>query len=96
MGKIRKLKAVRTIVRLDRREAYLEAWKAYEGAVRELGAQAWLFEDESLPGRFMEFTEFEGAAGMEGRLERALREAGVRERSLRREGDDLLYRERTG
>ena len=93
MGKIRKLKAVRTIVRLDRRDDYLAAWTAYRDRVTQMGAKAWLFEDQALPGRFMEFTEFEGAAGVEGQLEGALRESGLSKLALRREGDDALYRE---
>lgn len=93
MAKIKKLKAVRVIVRPDRRKVYLEAWNAYAAAVKERGAQAWLFEDQGLPGRFMEFTEFEAAPGMEGLLGQAFEEAGVGAKCLRREGDDLMYRE---
>ncbi len=93
MGKITKLKAVRTIVRPDRRKVYMEAWNAYAGAVKERGVQAWLFEDQALPGRFMEFTEYEAGPGMEGLLEQAFQKAGVGAECLRREGDDLIYRE---
>ena len=94
MEKIRKLKAVRTIVRLDQRDDYLTAWETYADRVTELGAKAWLFEDQALPGRFMEFTEFEGAPGLEGELEVALRESGLPRLALRREGDEVLYRQR--
>ncbi len=93
MGKIRKLKAVRTIVRPDRREEYLKAWQVYSGAASELGARVWLYEDQELPGRFMEFTEFEAGEGVEVGLERAFQSAALGKPCLRREGDDIMYRE---
>jgi len=93
MPEIRKLKAVRAIVRPDKRDEYLEHWAGYAGAAKSVGAQVWLFEDQMLPGRFLEFTEHMAAEGMEGKLEAALVEADVRRGCIRREGDDVLYRE---
>ncbi len=93
MPEIRKLKAVRAIVRPDRRDEYLESWTGYAVAAKAIGAQVWLFEDQMLPGRFLEFTEHMAAEGMEGKLEAVLVEAGVRRACIRREGDDVLYRE---
>lgn len=93
MAEIRKLKAVRAIVRTDRRADYLSGWDAYAQAARALGARVWLFEDETLPGRFLEFTEFKGAPGMEPRLEEVLGASNLKGLSVRREGDDLVYRE---
>ncbi len=93
MPEIRKLKAVRALVRPDRRVEYLERWTGYASAAKAAGAQVWLFEDQTLPGRFLEFTEHKAAKGMEGKLEEALAEAEVRRACIRREGDDVLYRE---
>jgi hypothetical protein len=93
MPGIRKLKAVRALVRPDQRDGYLERWAQYAGVAKALGARVWLFEDQMLPGRFLEFTEHQAAKGMEGKLEAALVEADVRRICLRREGDDVLYRE---
>jgi hypothetical protein len=87
------LKAVRAVVRPDKRGEYLESWTEYAGAAKAVGGQVWLFEDQMLPGRFLEFTEHKAAEGMEGKLEAALAEANVRRACIRREGDDLLYRE---
>jgi hypothetical protein len=93
MSGIRKLKAVRAVVRPDKRDDYLESWKTYAGAAKAAGAQVRLFEDQVLPGRFLEFTEHKAAEGMEGRLEGAFREADVKGACVRREGDEVLYRE---
>ncbi len=93
MPRITKLKAVRAVVRPDKREDYLERWKAYAGAANAAGARVRLFEDQVLPGRYLEFTEHEAAAGMEGVLEAAYREARVKGVCVRREGDEVLYRE---
>ncbi len=93
MSGMRKLKAVRAIVRPDKRADYLERWKRYAGSAQAAGAQVRLFEDQALPGRFLEFTEHEVAKGMEARLDGAFREAKLRQVCLRREGDEVLYRE---
>ena len=93
MPEIRKLKAVRALIRPDQRDEYLERWTGYAGAAKATGAHVWLFEDQMLPGRFLEFTEHMAAEGMEGKLEAALGEAEVRRACIRREGDDVLYRE---
>ena len=93
MSGIRKLKAVRAVVRPDKRDDYLERWKTYADAAKGAGAQVWLFEDQVLPGRFFEFTEHKAAEGMEGKMEAAFREAGVKGVCVRREGDEALYRE---
>jgi len=93
MPEIRKLKAVRALVRPDQRDEYLERWTGYAGTVKAMGAQVWLFEDQMLPGRFLEFTEHMAEKGMEGKLEAALVGADVRGVCIRREGDDVLYRE---
>jgi hypothetical protein len=75
------------------REEYLELWKGYAEAAKATGAQVWLFEDQMLPGRFLEFTEHMAAQGMEDALAKAFRDSGVRKPCERREGDDVLYRE---
>ena len=93
MSGIRKLRAVRAIVRPDKRDDYLERWKAYAGAVEAAGARVRLLEDQVLPGRYLELTEHEAAEGMEGRMEAALRESDVKGACVRREGDEVLYRE---
>jgi hypothetical protein len=93
MSGIRKLKAVKALVRPDQREDYLERWKKYSEMAKTIGAQVWLFEDQMLPGRYLEFTEHKAAEGMEGKLEAASREADVRGACVRREGDEVLYRE---
>ncbi len=93
MTEIRKLKAVRAIVRTDKRADYLAGWDEYARAAEAMGARVWLFEDETLPGRFLEFTDFKGAPGMEPRLQEAVGGANLKRLSVRREGDDLLYRE---
>ena len=93
MSGIRKLRAVRAIVRPDKRDDYLERWKAYAGAVEAAGARARLLEDQVLPGRYLELTEHEAAEGMEGRLEAASERAELRQACVRREGEDVLYRE---
>ena len=93
MPGIRKLKAVRAVVRPAQRNEYLEDWAKYAEAARAAGAQVRLLEDQALPGRFLELTEHVAAEGMESALELAARDAGLRRNCVRREGDDLLYRE---
>ena len=93
MSGVRKLKAVRALVRPDLREEYLELWKGYAEKAKATGARVWLFEDQMLPGRFLEFTEHIAAQGMEDSLANAFREAGLTRPCVRREGDDVLYRE---
>ena len=93
MSGIRRLKAVRAIVRPDKRDDYLERWKRYAAAAKAVGAQVWLFEDRVLPGRYLEFTEHKAAEGMEAKLDAAYREAEVKRACVRREGDEVLYRE---
>lgn len=91
--KIHRLRIVKALVRPDRRAAYLERWSAYIREMHPLDARAWLFEDEALPGRFVEFTEYLGAAGIETRLRAALDRAGVPEECVRRSGGEERYRE---
>ena len=93
MPGIRKLHGVQAIVRPDRRNEYLDCWKVYAGEAEAAGARVWLFEDEVLPGRFFEFTEYRARKGMVASLRRAVQEAGLSQRCVRREGDDLIYRE---
>ncbi len=93
MAAMRKLKAVRSIVRPDRRDDYLQRWREYARSAQASGAKVWLYEDQALPGRFFEFTEHEAAAGREADLERAFQLAELRRCCVRREGDDILYRE---
>ncbi len=93
MSEVRKLKAIRSIVRPDRRDDYLAAWKSYLRELEGLDVQAWLFEDQALPGRYVEFTEFVAGPGMEARLEEAAGRAGLREPCVRRRDEDILYRE---
>ncbi|UCC48544.1 MAG: hypothetical protein JSV41_13980 [Gemmatimonadota bacterium] len=95
MPGVRKLRAVRAIVRPDRRDEYLGCWRRYASAADAAGARVQLFEDQVLPGRFLELTEHEAAQGMELALERAVQEAELRRSCVRREGDDVLYREVT-
>jgi hypothetical protein len=92
MGKVLKLRAVRAIVRPDRRDEYLARWREYASASATAGATVRLYEDQALPGRFLEFTEHAAAAGAEAELERALRSAEISRAAVRREGDDILYR----
>jgi hypothetical protein len=87
------LKAVRAVVRPTQRGEYLECWSRYAALARALGAVVRLLEDQALPGRFLELTEHTAAEGMASALDSAAREADLRRRCVRREGDDLLYRE---
>lgn len=93
MTGLRKLQAIRALVRPDQREDYLACWESYARAVKEAGARTWLFEDEVLPGRFLEFTEYRAAKGMVASLGRAAREAGLARRCVRRAGGDIIYYE---
>jgi hypothetical protein len=93
MPGIRKLKAISAIVRPDLRDEYLERWGSYSQAAKAAGAQVWLFEDQALPGRFLEFTEHQAAEGMEAVLDSASERAELRRSCVRRGGDDVLYRE---
>ena len=93
MPSIRKLKAVRAVVRPTQRDEYLESWARYAEAAQAAGAQVRLLEDQALPGRFLELTEHIAAEGMESALDSAAREAELLRQCVRREGDDLLYRE---
>ena len=93
MPGIRKLRAIRAIVRPDLRDEYLERWNKYAQAAKAAGAQVWLFEDQALPGRFIEFTEHQAAEGMEAILDSVVERADLRRSCVRREGDDVLYRE---
>ncbi len=56
------------------------------------GARVKLFEDQVLPGRFLELTEHEAGPGREGRLADAVRSADLRSVCVRREGDEVIYR----
>ena len=90
---VRKLRVVRALVRPDRRADYLARWTTYADAVRGLGGRAWLFEDEVLPGRFLEFTEYEAGEGMEAGLASAHDAAGLARACVRRTGWEERYRE---
>lgn len=93
MTGIRKLKAVRAVVRPMQRSEYLESWGHYAAMARAAGAEVRLLEDQGLPGRFLELTEHTAAKGMELALEEAARESDLRRSCVRREGDDLIYRD---
>ena len=93
MAGIRKVKAVRAIVRPDRRDEYLEGWRRYASAAAALGAGVRLLEDQVLPGRFLELTEHPAGEGVEPALEQAVQVAELRRSCVRREGDEVLYRE---
>lgn len=93
MAEIRKFQAVRAVVRPDRREDYLRRFGEYVAEARGTGADVRLFEDHVLPGRFLELTEHIAAEGMESRLRSALGAAGLKAVCVRREGDEILYRE---
>ena len=92
MSEIHKLKCARALVRPDRREQYLERWRRYAEAVMAAGGKATLYEDQVLPGRFLELTEHVAAAGMESKLDVAFGESGLRGVCVRREGDEIVYR----
>lgn len=92
-NRVRKLQIVRALVRPDRRDDYIARWAAYRREAAVLDARAWLFEDEALPGRFVEFTEYFAAPGMAGRLKEAAARAGLAEVCARRTGADERYRE---
>lgn len=92
VSEIHKLRCVRALVRPDRRQEYLELWGHYVETVTAAGAKAALYEDQVLPGRFLETTEHVAAHGMESKLEAAYRESGLRRACVRREGDEILYR----
>lgn len=92
MAEVRKLRAVRAIVRPDRRDEYLQRWRQYAEAAEAAGAQVRLYEDQVLPGRFLEFSEHVAAVGAEAELERSLRSAELHRCCVRREGDEILYR----
>lgn len=91
---VHKLQVVRVIVRPDRREEYLLRWEQYRWRAEELGARARLLEDEVLPGRFLEVTEFEAGPGMEAALRDAAALAGLPSACVRRAGEGEQYRER--
>jgi hypothetical protein len=93
MAAIRKTRAVRVIVRPDRRQEYLERWKTYAKAAKAAGVRASLYEDHVLPGRFLEFTEHTVAKGMEAALRKAFQLAELKRSCVRREGDDVFYRQ---
>lgn len=93
MAGFSKVRAIRAIVRPDRRDEYLTRWTRYADAVSEIGGGARLFEDQMLPGRFLELTEHLAEEGMAAALERAVEEAGLRGLCVRREGEDVYYRE---
>ncbi len=93
---IRKLRATKVIVRPDRRGEYLTRWRRYADAATAAGARAVLFEDQVLPGRYLELTEHIAAKGMEGAIEHAFHQAELRRVCVRREGDELIYREVAG
>ncbi len=93
MAEIRKFHAVRVVVRPDRRDDYLRRFREYADRARGVGAEVRLFEDQVLPGRFLELTEHVAAEGMEARLRNAAGEADLRRVCVRREGDEILFRE---
>ncbi len=92
MAAIPKARAVRVIVRPDRREEYLERWKTYAKAAKAAGAKVSLYEDQVLPGRFLEFTEHTVVKGIESALSKAFQLAELKSSCVRREGDDVFYR----
>ncbi|NIW35168.1 MAG: hypothetical protein GWN32_00885 [Gemmatimonadetes bacterium] len=92
MAERTRLRAVKAVVRPDRRDEYLRRWRAYVEAAEAAGARVRLFEDQVLPGRFLELTEHEAGPGQEGRLADAVRAANLRSVCVRREGDEVLYR----
>ncbi len=92
MAAIRRTRAVRVIVRPDRREEYLDRWRTYADAVEAAGARTSLYEDQVLPGRFLELTEHTVAKGTEAVLRKAFQLADLKRSCVRREGDDVLYR----
>lgn len=93
MAGIRKVKVVRAVVRPTQRGEYLGSWGRYAAMAKAAGAEVRLLEDQALPGRFLEFTEHTAADGMESELEGAARESNIRRSCVRREGDDLVYRD---
>lgn len=92
VSEIHKLRCVRALVRPDLRQEYLERWRSYAEEAAAAGARVALYEDQVLPGRFLELTEHVAARGMESRLDGAYGESGLRRACVRREGDEILYR----
>jgi hypothetical protein len=86
------VRAVRVVVRPDKREEYLDRWQRFAGAAEEFGARVRLCEDLVLPGRFLELIDFEASQETMSKLEDARRAAELRSSCVRREGDDLIYR----
>ncbi len=90
---MRRMKIVRVTVRPDLREEYLGRWKRVAEMAAEAGASVSLYEDYVLPGRFVECVEYEAAGGARARIGEAFQAADLRRACVRREGEDVDYRE---
>ncbi|UCF18345.1 MAG: hypothetical protein JSU87_10335 [Gemmatimonadota bacterium] len=90
---LKRVKIVRATVRPDLREEYLGRWRRFAEAAAEVGARASLYEDFVLPGRFVEWVEYEASGATKGRIGEALQGADLRRACVRREGEDVNYRE---
>jgi hypothetical protein len=60
---MRRLLSTRRHVPLDRLDGYSAAWLALRDAVVAAGGRAWLFRGAGHDDRFMEFVEWDAAAG---------------------------------
>ncbi|HSJ06647.1 MAG TPA: hypothetical protein VK936_08095 [Longimicrobiales bacterium] len=60
---MRRLLSTRRHVPLDRLDEYAAAWLATRDAVAAAGGRAWLFRGAGHDDRFMEFVEWDSAAG---------------------------------
>lgn len=60
---MRRLLSTRRQVPLDRLDGYSAAWLATRDAVVAAGGRAWLFRGVGHDDRFMEFVEWDAAAG---------------------------------
>jgi hypothetical protein len=86
------IRAVRVIVRPDKRQEYLDRWQRFAEAAEVHGARVGLCEDLVLPGRFLELVDFGASQEIRSGLEDARRAAELEKSCVRREGDDLTYR----
>lgn len=59
---MRRLRALRRQIPLDRSEAYDAAWSAFRATMERAGANAWRFRSAERDDVFIEFTEWKGDA----------------------------------
>jgi hypothetical protein len=59
----RRLRVARRRVAPAARAEHRRAWRRLESAVSAAGGRAWIFESAAEPGEYLEFVEWQGAAG---------------------------------